>query len=342
MALVEAVRCPRLAVGCRVLRNPARLSRRPVAHGAGPGDVIFPEDRYLEPLRPLRQSGDIDRYLDIDGAQEMFKQFTEAFERPEDWLASGHLIIVTGDSGYGKSSLIQRCAWWLHDHQQEACEVVVLDWSDEDWPPESDERIKRVLGRIQTRLSSYLDDEAMTKLASHMSDFVDAFHYLGDALRMRRDAAGTLLPPIALVILLAGYAMPAEVAKYYQLACRGTFVFAEVFDQDHIKEIEQKIPGFRRSGADMQHLVTSVLKSGDAERLLDWIRQEYSAGPDLPASLVQEWFVRLVDEREISVSQLSRLAWGVLHLAAKEAAGSVTNAHFTKYYEQAYYKDPHR
>jgi hypothetical protein len=346
MAVVTAVRTRRApARAVTVRRGGMALAPRGWGSGvrqSGWPDVSFAYERYLAPLCPLERPTDERRYLDIDGAEKEFGHFTKVFANPADWLSLGHLIVVTGDRGYGKTSLIQRCAHWLRTQKQAACEVVVLDMSGEDWPPGHAQRAQRVLNRIIVKVSQYLTDDVIAELKDQKEDLINAFYYLGQALRVRPDANGKLLPPVTLVVLLPGYSEPKEITEYYRLAPPGTFIFAEVFDPVHIGEIETEIRGLHRPGADARQLVTSVLKQGDAERLVAWIQAQRPDGPRLTESVVQERFVNLVKARKLSVSQLSRLAWGVLDVAAAESSDEVTNDHFAKYYERVTYKDLRR
>jgi energy-coupling factor transporter ATP-binding protein EcfA2 len=325
----------------------SRLSRRSLWQGrwvcSKPlrgGNVTFPVARYFQPLRPLDEPADEHRYLAIDNSEEMFKKFREDFSEPANWISRGHLVVVTGDRGYGKTSLIQRCAHWLKQHPQRDCEIVVLDLSDSNWGSEAwDARIQRTFNRIVNKLSSYLTEGQISELKAYSHDIDDSYYYLGPALRSGRSRTTQNAPPIVLIVLLPGYPTAAEVTRYYDLACPGTFFFAEVYEPDQIKMISNEMPNFNRPKTDIQHLVTSVLKSGDAELLADWIRRERPGRPELPSAVVRDRFDSLITHPRISVSELTRLAWGVLRFAAEDAADLVTDAHFAKYYETIIYGD---
>src|SRR6266496_3455810 len=117
MAVVEVVssrrpRAERPVVVCPLPHKPFRRRCRVHARLLGGGNVTFPVAQYFQPLCPLDRPTDEDRYLAIDSSVEMFTKFTDSFDDPAAWMASGHLIVVTGDRGYGKTSLIQRCAYW--------------------------------------------------------------------------------------------------------------------------------------------------------------------------------------------------------------------------------------
>jgi hypothetical protein len=343
MAVLEVVRSRRACAERPAVVNPLPQKRflwccRVHGWPFRGGNVTFPVDQYFQPLCPLENPDDKSRYLDIDSYEEMFKKFKDAFDDPGDWNASSHVIVVTGDRGYGKTSLIQRCAHWLRvEKPQQACNVVVLDLSGERWPVETgDERIKRTFGRIINKLKSYLPKETISELIGHSHDINDSFYYLGQALKAKVSATHGALP-IALVVLLPSYSTASEVARYYNLACPGTFFFAEIFEVEDTRKVRDEISKLSRSRADFLPLAMSVLKVGDANKIANWIRNERPGNPVLPNKIVQERFDSLIDGRKISISELNRLAWGVLRFAAKEAADQVTDRHFAQYYEEIIY-----
>ena len=269
----------------------------------------------------------------------MFIIFKEAFANQADWTSGGHLIVVTGDRGCGKTSLIQRCAHWMNSQPKQDCEVVILDLSDDNWQIEAgDARIKRTFGRIITKLGSYLPEEKISELKANLHDVDDSYYYLGPALRAGRASTASAALPIALVVLLPGYPTATEVSRYYNLACPGIFFFAEVFEVDQIRMIINELPTYNKVKTDIHHLVTSVLKSGDADLLAEWIRRERPGRPELSADVVRDRFDHLITHYKVSVSELTRLAWGVLRFAADDAADRVTDAHFFQYYEQLSFK----
>jgi hypothetical protein len=291
---------------------------------------------YFRPLRPLHVLDDENRYLDIDSAEELYSNFIQDFADPARWTDQGHVVVVTGDSGYGKTSLIQRCARWLRDYQQQECEVVVLDLSDEQWGIDENQadRIARVFGRMLHILRSDLTEQAMADIKGNSPDMIDSFKYLGDALRSRWDDSGVLQPPIVIVVLLPGYPKPSEIVKYHDLVQPGMFFFAEMFEPEHIGNMIERMKGFKRSEAKVSHLATSVLKSGDAELIAEWIRSERPGAPELPDEIVSHRLVPLITQWQVSMSEFTRTALGVLDCAAAESAPRVTDDHFFQYYQQ--------
>lgn len=127
-----------------------------------------------------------------------------------------------------------------------------------------------------------------------------------------------------------------EVVRYYSLARKGMFIFAELFDKDDIEAFSGEKPAFNRIGVDMHHLALGVLKLGDATLLVDWIKREGGNWPDVPMA-IKDHFDSIVSEHKIGISELVRLALGVLSLASNEAALQVTHEHINRYYEMKIY-----
>jgi hypothetical protein len=295
-------------------------------------------DEYLKPLSPRRNAADESRYLDVDRSEEKYTKFKDAFRDPAGWTSTAHMVVVTGDSGYGKTSFIQRCAAWLDENAASAhCKVVVVDLSDERWSAETEEtRLRRTFSWILDELRTVLQAADITRISSH-ADMAESFRDLGRVLSVQTTGAGQPLPPVVLVVLLQGYASPAEVLQYYNLARPGMVFFAEIFEQEDIEGISVMQPSFNRVSTEAHLLAMDVLKSGDAERLVAWIKSTGGNWPDMPDAIVREHFERIIEQYKIGMSELTRLTWRTLDIAAKQAAPEVTTMHITQYYEQNKY-----
>jgi hypothetical protein len=292
-------------------------------------------DEYLRPLYPRLVAAHRDRYLAIDRAEEKFTEFTNAFSNPAGWTATAHVVVVTGDSGYGKTSFIQRCAAWLDENAAHAnCKVVVVDLSDERWPTETKElRLRRTFDWILDDLRTILQADDVSHIMGH-DDIVDSFRDLGRILGAQVAGDGHPLPPVVLVVLLQGYASPAQVQQYYNLARPGMIFFAEIFEQEDIAGISTIRSSFNRVNTAAHLLAMDVLKSGDAERLVAWIKHAGGNWPDMPDAIVAEHFEGIIKKYKIGMSELARLAWRTLAIAAAQAAPEVTTSHIAQYYEQ--------
>ena len=337
------------AVTARAGHRPAgRLSQRAPSQRRAPvpgrpregGTLPGLADEYYLPLRPLSEPGHEGRYLAVDSSEKRFSEFTKAFADPVGWIAKGHLIVVTGDRGFGKTSLIQRCAAWLRDVKQNHCRVVVVDLSDERWSPEDteEERARQTFDWMLDTLRDVLHADEISQILRRPK-ISESFRDLERVLSSQRDPNGDPLPPIALVVLLPGYPRAMELARYYTLARKSMFFFAELFDKDDTEAFIGEMLTFNRIGVDAYHLALSVLKQGDATLLVDWIKREGGNWPDVPMA-IRDHFDSIVDGHQIGMSELVRLAWGALSVAANEAATQVTHEHINRYYEMKIFASP--
>lgn len=310
-------------------RGRRRLVRGRIPKG---GNLSGPVDEYLQPLCPLRD-GDEGRYLDIDSSEQRFTDFKTAFANPDNWMAKGHLVVVTGDRGYGKTSLIQRCAFWLREEVRPG-KVVVVDLSDERWPETDtiEDRLRRTFDLMMDTLGAdALEGHEVTRIKSH-ADLMESYWDLGRVLSARFKTN----KPILLVTLLQGYPRPAEVERYYMLARPGMFFFAELFEREDTANITEMMPKFNKHFTDVHHLAMNVVKAGDADLLVDWIRRQGGNWPEVPSE-VRDHFDNIA-QYNVGMAQLSKLTWGTLAVAAAESAPIVTVDHVVKYFAQDRYQ----
>jgi energy-coupling factor transporter ATP-binding protein EcfA2 len=312
-------------------RRESLMPGRPLRGGNLPGPV----DEYLQPLSPLRVDAHKHRYLPVDSSQERFDDFTRTFADPAAWARKGHLVVVTGDRGYGKTSLIQRCVSWLQEQAAPHCKMVVVDLSDERWSltETEEDRRRRTLDWILDTLRRDLQADQVAQIKNH-ADMMESFRDLGRVLSTRADGSGNALPPIVVAVLLQGYPRPSELEQYYSLARPGMFFFAEIFDHEDITAVTAMIPRFNRVSTDARALPLDVLKPGDADLLMDWIRRQGGGWPVVPDDIVREYFDSIIQYR-VAMAELAKLTWGTLNVAAAEAATEVTVSHVARYYAQA-------
>ena len=289
-------------------------------------------DEYLQPLCPLHIDGHEHRYLAIDSSEERFNDFTRTFADPASSMDKGHLVVVTGDRGYGKTSLIQRCAFWLREQAKSHCKVVVADFSDERWPSTDteEERLRRTFDWIMDELRDTLERDEVTQIRGY-ADMMESYRDLGRVLRDRVGSNGDAAPPVLLIVLLQGYPRPPELEQYYMLARPGMLFFAELFESEDMAKMAEMMPRFNKHGTDVHLLAMDELKSGDADLLVDWIRQYGGNWPDVPREIVRKYFDFII-RYKVGMSQLSKLTWGTLAVAAAESASSVSDEHVARYY----------
>jgi hypothetical protein len=293
----------------------------------------LPRDDVLRPLSPLRfEEFDQKRYLPLDSTQDRFDEFTSAFARPERWTTKGHLIVATGDRGFGKTSLIQRCGAWLRDQAREKkhYEVVPVDLSDEGWAPRMamNDRIEETLEFTLEALSKRIPAEQREDLRNLPSPR-SKFRKLSSIISDRVDAEGKQQPPIIAVVLLRRYSSSDEVTEYYNFARKGLVFFAEAYEQiDDIKALKAQ---FNRIEANALLLELDALKAGDVAALVTRIRAEEGNLPAVPSEIVDEIEQSFITSR-MSAGELARMAWGSLRIAADRAAPELKSIHIAEYY----------
>ena len=350
MALIDAVSIQRVrpaspfARAVSLNRPRGRAGREARAmHNEGvslPGGM----DDCERPLRPLSVPEHVARYRSVDNFCAQFKEFKAAFADAANVKAKGHLFVVTGDRGYGKTSLRQRCAFWMRVEYAPShldCEIVVVDLSDEDWKNDtSNMRIVRVRDWILDEMSGWLDPEDITRIRN-FTDMFASFKALGTALRTRGAETGDP-KPIVLVVLLPGYPSVVELEEYYRLAREGMVLLAEVLDVDATREITDKIDksheNFRRDSIDAHVLPLGELKPGDDELLMARIQADLANCPAFSNGEVLASFKGLIQTRKVGVSQLMKLLIGVLENAMAEQANVVTVDHIIRYYNSLNYE----
>jgi len=296
------------------------------------------DDRFL-PLCPLDHAEDNQRYLDIDDSQRTFDQFVEKAKNSPEFHATGQLVVVTGERGSGKTSLINRCAHWLNDRPQVAFDIVIVNLVDQCWVDTevAAERARRTFGLILAKLSQYLSQDDISAIRETLAiDIHQAFYQLGAVLAVGRAGSTGSPRPIVAVVLLPCYPTAKEILLYSAAIGPGMIFFAEIWDLDQIDECAGKLTEFRSPRMFIQHLGMGKLKVGDAQLLIDQIRKDEGISPDMPQTMLDEIFKESLEDSGWTVLELRKLLQAVLRYAAAEAASFVTDVHVGRYYKEYY------
>lgn len=282
---------------------------------------------YNRPLRPLHAPQHVARYRDIDGFVDQFGKFKRVFGRPDAWHTRGHLFVVTGDSGFGKTSLRQRCAYWMaKECEQEHCEVVVVDLSDEGWKGvTSDKRLSRMRKSVLDELRWHLSEQDLNQVAND-DDIEYSFHKLGSMLKMS-GASGDNQKPVVVVVLLPEYPKVEEIERYYGLAREGMVFLAEIFNPGDIEIITEKIDR-RRDPFDLDRVDAHVLRlselnPGDEEKLAKWLQNDLADCPSLEDIMVALGSIVTAD-RKVSAAEFLKMLTGVVGKAIEKGSNAVT------------------
>ncbi len=186
-------------------------------------DAVYGRPRPLQPWRPDR-TDDRKFYVPVDGTDEQFRAFTEALPRLRVLLDEGRLVLVTGDVGCGKTSLVNRCVTWaINRLPAEGLIGKIIDLTQEVRQNESVEtRQRKVFERL-------VDELGQNKLiaASAKSELLSAPPQ--DAASRGYPLLRNILPQNAVVIILlppSGELMD-EIREYARLARQRILFFAE-------------------------------------------------------------------------------------------------------------------
>jgi hypothetical protein len=249
--------------------------------------------------------------------------------------------VVTGDRGYGKTSLRQRCAFWLYSqYNQHNCEIAVVDLSDENWEPDTiDQQVLSVRRWILSNLDGRLDHDDLVRIGTN-SDIVGSFNELGIKLRTRGIAKANP-SPVVLLVLLPGYPSEEELKRYYSFAREGMIFMAEIFHPGAMQDITGKIRSrqdpFNRNIIDAHVLRLGTLKVGDDDLLMTWLQGDLQNCPSLANGEVRKKTNKLIQANKVSTSQFMKLLIGALKVAIEEQAVEVTNDHIYRFYETQLY-----
>lgn len=322
-------------------RRRRRTWRRPGCVLASEGDGLTIElDAYDRPLRPLSVAKHVGRYRPVDDFDWQLKKFTDLFSSPAALREKGYILVVVGEKGYGKTSMRQRCAYWMsHDYKYKSnCDVVVVDISDEEWKLDASRtRLMRTRDRIleELEVNNRLKYEVIERIGS-IQDGMDSYRSISRELT--KEAASRGRAADVLVVLLPGYLEPQEIEEYYSVAREGMVFIAEMYSPKDIADITAKVAqrreGFRRDTIDAHILQLGVLKAGDEEFLMRWIESDLKNGPKLMNDPVVANINGLLKGYSIGARELILLLMGVLKLAMEDNAKVVTLDHIARYYQQ--------
>jgi energy-coupling factor transporter ATP-binding protein EcfA2 len=286
------------------------------------------------------------RCLPVDSSQERFVDFTAQFTHPADWIDAGRVVLVTGDKGFGKTSLMQRCAAWLLDRSahEPRYRLIVVDLSDARWPTDqtndavrqeprgsdaSDVRMQRTLDAMLDKLAglALISPESRARI-ERPSRVGDRFSALGELLESLRDSDDLT---VVMAVLLEGYPIPSEVTGYYNSAAKGMFFFAEMFRPEYVSQIAYEKPKYNRNSAYLHILPLGAVKPADLRAFADWIRDTGNNFPEFP-DLVLDEIRSGVIQRESGVLELAKMMWGALRAAQRRGVAEVSTIDFVEYY----------
>ncbi|MFE2757905.1 hypothetical protein ACFXGA_38475 [Actinosynnema sp. NPDC059335] len=262
------------------------------------------ESTPMRPLRPWHRPAHRDYYVPVDGAEDAFRQFRQDMGDLGVMLEYGRLVLVTGESGCGKTALVNRCAdWVVGELARRGMRGVVLDLTGclpTDRELSIDERTVEVCDQMFDLLVDHdaLRPEAADRLADDRTVPRRVFPRLGRALR-EEVALILLLPsPNELVDEVIRYARVLSNAKVLFLAESAYLGTDEVADV--VRQLETWVPPIT--------LHVGPLDPGDAQRFAEDRLTRHSAAGTFPR--MSDDAIELVAKHCQSVAMLQRFLHG--------------------------------
>jgi hypothetical protein len=220
------------------------------------------EESPLRPLCPWQHAEHAAYYVDVNHTQDAFLEFVHHMANPAGLVDDGRLVVVTGESGCGKTALINRCASWTIDAlDARSLRGIVVDLTREGGQGQRrtiPERMgivcARLLDELRHRRLLSVDVIADLKESWDQPDRVypNLGNYLDDGLVLV-----VLLPPVDELV--------AEVIDYAGFARRRLLFFVEssYLDQDQVRQVQrsQHIPPVA--------LRVGPLNPGDVRRFIE-------------------------------------------------------------------------
>lgn len=282
------------------------------------------------PLCPHRDRTHHLYYEPVDDTKREFDRFQETISSGRQLTEGGCLVAVTGKSGCGKTSLINRCVAWLHDKlAEERLRAEIFDLADT--LPRHPRSIMFRMELVVTELIDRLRDERKGVSPQHIdalrreieriqrspdtTEWQDQRFAMVDRVYqyLLRDALPTdrialiLLPPSELVSEIKNY---ADFARHPRVV-----FFAET---DHVEDIDrvwQEIQLNDRIAPIM--LKVGPLSSGDAWTYACARQESDSVDRSFP-KVSEETMRRVTASGPISIRWLHKLLYGVYQELASQ------------------------
>jgi energy-coupling factor transporter ATP-binding protein EcfA2 len=293
-----------------------------------------------DPTRPLcpwdeDMADHVGYYVAVDHTAESFTDFTSQMANPDALRKNGRLVLVAGQGGCGKTSLMNRCAHWLREEMKASHKITVevIDLtkasSATDTVPDRMTQASRRLAD-EIRLSRVVSgDDALAGLAASRDRVGEFYPLLSRALNEKMVLA-VLLPPVDLVVQTEE--IMQEIAQYRRLVDGKLVMFIEVTLADD--QVDRLAATGGSVGARPLVLPVRPLKDGDGTVFSD-VRLALHR-PGVFPELTQEAKEKIDDIPNISVSFLQNLLYNVYEERRKDnkrytAGDQVTYADITDY-----------
>jgi energy-coupling factor transporter ATP-binding protein EcfA2 len=176
---------------------------------------------HRQPLCPWSVAEHANYYVDVDHLGTSYEKFQQDFADPTGPLAEGRTIVAIGREGCGKTSLVNRCAYWLKDHLGDGVDGRIVDLRTTGKSSESvEERMNSAAKRMVRHLTvrRMVSESAAKMLAECGGDPEDVYPLISEILPEKM-ALILLLPPLT--------DASGELVDYARFTGRGIFFFTE-------------------------------------------------------------------------------------------------------------------
>lgn len=244
-----------------------------------------------DPLNPLRHEEHLDYYVAVDHTEESFQDFQKRFQDVADLLHEGRLVLVSGEKGCGKTTLINRCAHWLRgriEADRQDVEVVDLtrEAQDTDTIPVRRSTVSRAL----------VDNlHALTLLKSDL-----VYETRDDADSTYRNLPTCLAASQWLIVLLPRAELAEELRYYAVRAPKRMVFFAETTPEVGTQHAPGRTIRLQVDAFEHEH---ATLFATDRLR-----RLPTGTLPPLAATALDEF---LQDNRKTTIGEIQQLLFGV-------------------------------
>jgi hypothetical protein len=307
-----------------------------------PFEIPGMEGRPHQPLRPWAVETQLhhDYYVDIDNTDEQLNQFLRKFGELRYATRSGRLVVVNGEDGSGKSSLINRCvARVVPAGSSVDPRTIVVDLTQSQ-PPESEplerrmfEARRSLLLKLKTQIR--LSDEVQKALVNP-TDTRAVYELLSSSLAEPSSADGGQ----GLVVLLPGTDLSKEIVEYSHCVQPGLVFFIE--HSGRPRDLEAELDMLR----DPSPIVLSVgsLKDGDCLafvrnrlKLFSEELQRRHDGSGVTPTIRETAMTKLSQDRQrLTLRELQRVLYEVFeaHLASTRANKPVEYRDISRFFVQ--------
>ncbi|MGV3660748.1 MAG: hypothetical protein ACO1TE_11210 [Prosthecobacter sp.] len=286
------------------------------------------------PLCPWVDTEHENGYISVDGTEDAFQQFSAKLT---DWnlMRDGIAVLVAGEDGCGKTSLIHRCAARLMTWQKETYrqEGVIVDRSFENLSgmvilKKCEDTANGILQGVRERDGFLAPDvsKSLPEIPSGGDQIAlrRAIEELSRKLGRAKRHAAVICPKIEL---------PEELQTYLSIFYRaGVSIFLES-DDDAILRAAQRLS--REGKKTVTTLQVGGLSVDDGWRFVEARMKRLTDSDQSPAFArtgVDEYMQKRMTNARISVRELERVCMALYVEAKANAHKEIRYQHFADYY----------